>query len=605
MNAHNPARPGKARPDKARPDKARQAPGGNWRALFISLREFSLRGLLTIVALVSLASIVEGLGLAILLPMAALIFSDGADLGGYTARVDAWMAALGYGDPLIQLIILSGVFVAWMGLRSVILIYCDLRLANFTAAYVDHLRKQVFASLAHAPWPVLRQMQKSDFLTSLTSDISRISSVVQFLSRGLVTITLCAAYVGAAFVFAPQLGVALLAFVVITGIAAIGWSRRSQQLGGKVTSRNREVMMRTTAFLDGLKAAKTVRAEDHFIEQFAQTVARARKLQVRFRRQQGKLRRIIEMLSAVAVAALLVIGYGIIGIDGAQLLILGAIALRIMPSLLNASTGLQAMAFAMPAFVAAQDQKHSLESSEDGAPATAGTPHLAADPAPAPITLEGVTVVAAEHDPPLTLLRVEAMELPATGIVLVRGLSGAGKSTFAELLAALNLPATGAMCSAGISLDRSSRHAWQSRISFAPQEPFLFSASIRENLLWPDLSAEDEAIWEALHIAGADGLVRSSDEGLDLSIRDGGNRLSGGERQRLCLARSLLRGGAVLIIDEATSAVDTALEAEIFARLRGVAQKRLIICVSHSEALTGFADKVITVSPGGVAAMEG
>jgi len=152
----------------------------------------------------------------------------------------------------------------------------------------------------------------------------------------------------------------------------------------------------------------------------------------------------------------------------------------------------------------------------------------------------------------------------------------------------------------GLILDEGGQAKWQARVAFAPQEPFLFAASIRENLLWPDLSCSDKRIWDALKTAAADDLVRCVPEGLDLTLLDGGSRLSGGERQRLCLARALLREGSVLIIDEATSAVDRVLEDAIYARLLKVAQHRLVLCISHAPSVAAMATMIIDVSPEGV-----
>ena len=167
-----------------------------------------------------------------------------------------------------------------------------------------------------------------------------------------------------------------------------------------------------------------------------------------------------------------------------------------------------------------------------------------------------------------------------------------------ELVAGLHLPVSGSVSRGDIALDATNRSAWQAQISFAPQEPFIFDGSVRDNLLWPNLQIDDDQIWEVLAQVEAADIVCGLPKGLDEELLDGGARLSGGERQRLCLARTLLRPASMLILDEATSAMDPELERSVVARLRDNIGERIVLLVSHSLNAVEHADVRIEVSDG-------
>lgn len=164
--------------------------------------------------------------------------------------------------------------------------------------------------------------------------------------------------------------------------------------------------------------------------------------------------------------------------------------------------------------------------------------------------------------------------------------------------AGLHLPAKGSVRRGDFPLEAGQRRAWQAQVSFAPQEPFIFDGTVRENLLWPNLAAEDAALWHALDQAEATEIVSGLPARLDEELLDGGARLSGGERQRLCLARALVRPASLLVLDEARSAMDPELERRIIGRLRQDIGRRIVLMVSHSLNAVGFADLRIDVSKG-------
>jgi len=179
----------------------------------------------------------------------------------------------------------------------------------------------------------------------------------------------------------------------------------------------------------------------------------------------------------------------------------------------------------------------------------------------------------------------------------ITGPSGAGKTTFADLLVGLFPPQQGRITIAGAVLTGPVLAAWREQVSYVSQDPYLFHDTVRHNLNWANPQASESEMWQALVLAGADDLVRRMDSGLDSLVGEYGTLVSGGERQRIALARAILRRPRVLVLDEATSAIDVASEHDILSRLRALAPRPTIIIAHRAESLA-LCDRVIALQVG-------
>ncbi|MEI9805525.1 MAG: ATP-binding cassette domain-containing protein [Pseudolabrys sp.] len=180
----------------------------------------------------------------------------------------------------------------------------------------------------------------------------------------------------------------------------------------------------------------------------------------------------------------------------------------------------------------------------------------------------------------------------------ISGPSGAGKTTFADLLVGLYPPQQGRITVAGMTLDGAALNAWRDRVSYISQDPFLFHDTVRRNLAWASAQASEADMWEALSLTGADALVRRMELGLETVVGERGTLVSGGERQRIALARAILRKPRLMVLDEATSAIDVAGELEIFMRLRALIPRPAIVIVAHRAESLALCGRVIEFTAG-------
>jgi len=179
---------------------------------------------------------------------------------------------------------------------------------------------------------------------------------------------------------------------------------------------------------------------------------------------------------------------------------------------------------------------------------------------------------------------------------LILGPSGSGKSTIIDLILALQSPKKGEILIDSVPLNHINSSLWQKEIGFVPQDPFLFHQSIQDNLRWAKPDATDDELYDALSKAGAINLIEKLPNKLKTIVGDRGTQLSGGERQRIALARALIRQPKILILDEATSAVDDKTEELIQQALSKLNGEITIIIVAHRSKLIELADHIIQLS---------
>ncbi|HYN93060.1 MAG TPA: ABC transporter ATP-binding protein, partial [Pilimelia sp.] len=177
--------------------------------------------------------------------------------------------------------------------------------------------------------------------------------------------------------------------------------------------------------------------------------------------------------------------------------------------------------------------------------------------------------------------------------------------TVASLAARLVDPAAGAVELDGVDVRRLSAAGLAAAIALVPQVPFVFDDTVRANVALDRAGVDDAAVWQALRLAQADGFVSGLPDGLDTAVGERGTSLSGGQRQRLTLARALAGGPRLLVLDDATSAVDPRVEAAILAALRGAddgdGAGAGILVVAYRRATIALADEVVYLERGRVA----
>jgi len=193
-------------------------------------------------------------------------------------------------------------------------------------------------------------------------------------------------------------------------------------------------------------------------------------------------------------------------------------------------------------------------------------------------------------------------EVPAGRIVALVGPTGSGKSTIASLAGRLVDPTAGTVSLDGVDARTLDQAALASTVALVPQVPFVFDDSVRGNVTLDRPGVDEAAAWRALRLAQVDAFVAGLPDGLDTMVGERGTSLSGGQRQRVTLARALAARPRLLVLDDATSAVDPRVEAAILAALRGSDTPASILVVAYRRATIALADEVVYLEHGRVVA---
>ena len=220
---------------------------------------------------------------------------------------------------------------------------------------------------------------------------------------------------------------------------------------------------------------------------------------------------------------------------------------------------------------------------------------VALDHRPREIAFADVRFAYPARGPVINGVSLSLRQGEVTGVV---GPTGAGKSTLVKLLLRYYEPTGGAIVIDGEPLDAFTLKSWRGQLGYVSQEAFLFHGSVAENILLGRPDADLAAVRRAAAVAGADDFIMKLPAGYDTVIGERGMKLSGGERQRVSLARAILRDPAVLILDEATSAVDTRTEAIIQQNLHAFRQGRLTLAVAHRLSTVRQCAEILVVVDG-------
>ena len=547
---------------------------GRLRHLASLLRPYRGRVLLMLV------SLWIATGAALVPPyLAGVAIDDGirdGDTGALTIILVAFLAAalVNWGATYVQTYLIN-----WVGQRAL----QDLRLELF-----EHLQRLSIGFYSRRKTGVL--------ISRITNDVQALDQLVTEGISTLVSATL------------TLVGTAVILVVLDPGLALVTFLTFPLLLVGSLAFRiassgayrlTREKIAQVTAYLqETLSGVRIVRAfgqEHRHRSRFAELNDEYRGANLRTVYLNAAYFPSVELLTAVATAAILLYGGNQV-LDGDATIGVLASFVFYLQSFFDPIQSLSQLYTTYQAGVAALDKIFELLDEE---PDIVDRPHaVELPPIRGEIRFEDVTFSYGDGEPALSEV---SLTVPPGQTVALVGATGAGKSTLAKLVARFYDPHSGRVLVDGHDLRDVTERSLRSQLGIVPQEGYLFSGTIRDNIAFGRPDADDEDLRAAARAVGAEEFIERLPDGYDTEVGERGGQLSAGQRQMVAFARAAAADPRILILDEATSNVDVRTEAQIERGLRRLLAGRTAIVIAHRLSTIQGAGRIVVLDHGRIA----
>lgn len=544
-----------------------------------------------VLVLMVLVGFTEGIGLLLLFPLLQVIGLnlEGGSIGKVAEFVSSLFSAVNLRPTLVAVL---GVYVLTYTIYSLLCRWQTTVTLSLNCAFEARLRQRLYRVISNVNWLFFARTRSSNFTHALTSEIDRVSMATYYLlnlvSGGIITLVY--------LLLALRLSGAMTGLVFLCGLLLLIFLRRktvsAHQIGEGLSQATEGLYAVTIEHLSSMKTAKCYGVQDRNVDDFSKQSERVIQAYMASDRNRAEVLFWFQVGSVLILSLVLISLIEILKIPTAGVLLLLFLFYRIIPRFSNLQQNFQQFLNLLPAFANVMKMQKLCEAAVERRPMTKEAIELSNH-----IQFEQVSFAYEERGYPSVISDLN-LTIRAKEMVAIVGPTGAGKSTIADLIMGLIVPNRGRILVDEISLGPEQIHSWRSQIGYVPQDTFLFHDTVRANLLWACPNATDGEIRDALRLAAAEDFVSKLPEGMDTVLGDRGVRLSGGERQRLSLARALLRKPSLLILDEATSNLDSENEQRILTALQEFRGQMTILIITHRLSAIRYADVIHVVDEG-------
>ena len=488
-------------------------------------------------------------------------------------------------------------------LTLVVVLFVVAALVNWGASYaqtymiswigqraLQDLRLQLFAHLQSLSIGFYSRNKTGVLISRITNDVQALDQLVTEGIATLFSATLML-FGTAAILLVLDPGLALITFITFPLLLVASVAFRLASRGAYRLTR--EKIATVTAYLqETLTGVRVVRAfgqEPRHVQRFAELNDEHREANLKTVYLNAAYFPSVELLSAVATAAILIYGGNQV-IEGAATIGVLASFVFYLQSFFDPIQSLSQLYTTYQAGMAALDKIFELLDEEpdlSDKPDAIELPRLRGE-----IEFDDVSFSYAGHDPALCSVD---LHIPPGQTVALVGATGAGKSTLAKLVARFYDPDHGRVLIDGHDLRDVTEHSLRSQLGIVPQEGFLFSGTIRDNIAFGRPAAGDEDVLAAARAVGAHDFIERLPDGYDTEVGERGGQLSAGQRQLVAFARAAAADPRILILDEATSNVDVRTESQIERGLRRLLAGRTALVIAHRLSTIRGAGRIVVL----------
>ncbi|MEE9149645.1 MAG: ABC transporter ATP-binding protein [Candidatus Tectomicrobia bacterium] len=567
------------------------------RLLLTFARAYPWQTVMTLIALL-FAGVADGISVSALLPLLSVVIGQETGLAtpltatrtdqgsGFEETATSVLHALGI-DPTIH--VLLAVIVAAITLKSLLTLFAQKRVGYMVAQVTTDLRLALLRSVLAARWEYFVRQPVGRLANAMASEPMRSSAAYV---KGIAVVTLLmqtCIYTSVALLVSWQATLASLGAglaILVTSHFLVNMSRRA---GKRQTALMTSLSARLADMLQSVKSLKAMARGDLADSLLAAEAGKLNQALQKTVFSNAALKAMQEPMFAIVTATGILVALVYWHVPLATLLVLVLLLVRVLNCLGKVQKEYQKMVTNESAFWSLQ------QTIEEAKQATERSPHGLMTRLESRITLEGIHV--AYHDE--SVLTNLSLEVPVGTFTALVGPSGAGKTTVVDLVTGLLQPQAGEVYIDNVPMAKLDLRHWRHQIGYVPQDNLLLHDTVFMNVTLGDPALGPTEAEYALRAADAWEFITRMPDGIHTFVGERGTRLSGGQRQRIMLARALVHRPALLILDEATTALDPPTEAAICSTLQQLVGDMTILAVSHQSAVLDVADRVYRIQDGG------
>jgi subfamily B ATP-binding cassette protein MsbA len=554
----------------------------------LDVAQFDPRFSVLIIVLGLSAAVLEGAGLGFILPVVELIQSEspGTEASGVLGLFVTAYRTLGIPFTLAYVVVGVATVISLRYTLSFVVAWFREALRTY---YVRNLQVRAFDNALYARIEYFDQEGSDDILNAIVTQTYYAGRVIQ---RGVQVIQdafLAMVYLMIAFAISPQLTV--LALGVLGGITVFMRHviEPGYDLGDEVAEANERRQEAAQAGTQGIRDVRIFGVAGELLEDFRNAVDQYTEARVALRRNEAAIDNFYSLLVAVSVFVLIYVALTFANLSLGALGVFLFAMFRLGPTASRVNSRFYQVENDLPHLVRTQEFIEELGRLEE--------PSGRSQEVPASVEEVEFDDVWFSYDQEDVLKGID-FEVEDGEFVAFVGQSGAGKSTIVSLLLRMYPLDRGEIRANGIPIDEMDIREWRDRISVVQQNPYIFDDTLKYNLTIGNRDASRAEIERVCEIAKIDEFLDDLSQGLDTKLGDDGVRLSGGQRQRVALGRALLEDADLLVLDEATSDLDSNLERDVQHAIETMNRDYSVIAIAHRLSTVRNADRIYTLDDG-------
>lgn len=468
-------------------------------------------------------------------------------------------------------------------------------LARMRTNLIRNIRNSIYEQFLSIQPGYFQQQKKGDLLSVISNDVQEVENSVvtsiQVIFRDPATII---AYFILLFVISPQLMLFTLVFIPVSGIIISTISRRLKRESVSSQTLLGNIMSITEETIGGSKIIRAFNAEGLLRKKFAEENNRFRQLAKSILNLRELAAPVTETFSIAVVVGIMIYGGSLVlseqsGLSASEFIAFIALYSQMLPPAKNISAAVTSIQRGLAAGERALriiDEPIEIKEASDAISISSFNE-----------SIEFRNVSFGYEEKRFALNNI-CVTIPKGKVIALVGPSGSGKTTLADLLPRFYDPTEGAILVDGVDIRKYRLKDLRGLIGIVSQEPVLFHDTVFNNLVFGMEGATEESVVQAARVANAHDFITRMPQGYQTIIGDRGGKLSGGEKQRLTIARAVLKNPPILILDEATSSLDTESERLVQDALYRLMQQRTSLVIAHRLSTIQNADEILVLRKG-------